>query len=252
MKYVAFCSYGKDSLAMIIKIKELNMPLDEVVHCDIRFDDESLSGETPEMREFIPKADKILKEKFGIKVKHIKSRWTFKKHFYRIKQKGKHIGDNYGFPYVVGAWCNSRLKIEPMKKYLKKFKEPVIQYVGIAYDEPKRYERQKLKGNICPLVDLKITEKDAMEICKKYDLLSPIYQSSFRGGCWFCPKQSLSQLKWLYFNHKDLWDVLKAMEHDSHNTFKPNLSLKDLELRFEKCLQLKYNFSNVDYFISYC
>lgn len=39
MKYVASCSFGKDSLAMIIKIKELGMPLDEVIYCDIRFDD---------------------------------------------------------------------------------------------------------------------------------------------------------------------------------------------------------------------
>ncbi len=234
MKYIAFCSYGKDSLAMIIKIKELNMSLDEVVYCDIRFDDEPLSGETPEMREFIPKADKILEEKFGIKVKHITSKWNFKNHFYRVKQKGNHIGDNYGFPYIVGAWCNARLKMEPIREYLKQFKEPVIQYIGIAYDEPKRYERQRTKGNICPLVDLKITEQEALEICKKYDLLSPIYESSFRGGCWFCPKQSLAQLKWLYNNHKDLWDKLKSMEKDSHNTFKPNVTLTNLEKRFKK------------------
>lgn len=62
-KYIASCSFGKDSLAMIIKIKELGMPLDEVIYCDIRFDDESLSGETPEMREFIPKAEKNIKRK---------------------------------------------------------------------------------------------------------------------------------------------------------------------------------------------
>lgn len=234
MKHIAFCSFGKDSLAMIIKIKELNMPLDEVVYCDIRFDDEPLSGETQEMREFIPKAEKILKEKFGINVKHITSKWTFKNHFYRVKQKGNLIGDNYGFPYVVGAWCNSRLKIEPIKEYLKQFKEPVIQYIGIAYDEPKRYEKQKRKGNICPLVDLKITEKETLEICRKYELLSPIYQSSFRGGCWFCPKQNLTQLKWLYFKHKDLWAKLKAMEKDSHNTFKPNMTLADLEKKFKQ------------------
>lgn len=39
MKYIASCSFGKDSLAMLIKIKELGMPLDEVIYCDIRFDD---------------------------------------------------------------------------------------------------------------------------------------------------------------------------------------------------------------------
>lgn len=44
MKYIASCSFGKDSLAMIIKIKELGLPLNEVFYVDIRFDDEQFSG----------------------------------------------------------------------------------------------------------------------------------------------------------------------------------------------------------------
>lgn len=232
MKYVASCSFGKDSLAMLIKIKELGMPLDEVIYVDIRFD-ENISGETPEMASFISKAEKILKEKFDIEVKHLRG-VTFKEQFYKVKQRGKHIGDNYGFPYTIGAWCNDRLKMQPIKKYLREQKEPVIQYVGIAYDEPKRYERLNHETHIAPLYDLKITEREAMDICKKYDLVSPIYKTSFRGGCWFCPKQRIGQLKWLYKEHNDLWNTLKEMEKDSFNTFKPNVTLKDLEERFRK------------------
>ena len=233
MKYIASCSFGKDSLAMIIKIKELGMPLDEVVYCDIRFDN-NISGEMPKMAEFIPKAEKILKERFGIVVKHLTYKRTFKEQFYTKKERGKHIGDNYGFPYVIGAWCNSRLKIEPIKNYLKSQNEPVIQYVGIAYDEPKRYERLNHETHIAPLYDLKITEKEAIDICKKYDLLSPIYEDGFRGGCWFCPKQRLSQLKNLYNNYPKLWNILKEMEKDSRNTFRPNTTLAELEERFEE------------------
>ena len=231
MKYVASCSFGKDSLAMLIKIKELGLPLDEVIYVDIMFDD-NISGETPEMASFISKAEKILKEKFNIEVTHLKG-ITFKEQFYKVKQRGKHIGDNYGFPYTIGAWCNDRLKIQPIKEYLRKQTEPVIQYVGIAYDEPKRYERLNHQTHIALLYDLKITEAEAMGICKKYDLVSPIYKTSFRGGCWFCPKQRLSQLKWLYKEHNDLWNILKDMEKDSFNTFKPNTTLKDLEERFK-------------------
>jgi 3'-phosphoadenosine 5'-phosphosulfate sulfotransferase (PAPS reductase)/FAD synthetase len=231
VKYVASVSFGKDSLAMLIKIKELGLPLDEVIYVDIMFDD-NISGETPEMASFITKAEKILKEKFNIEVTHLKG-ITFKEQFYKVKQRGNHIGDNYGFPYTIGAWCNDRLKMQPIKEYLRKQKEQVIQYVGIAYDEPKRYERLNHQTHIAPLYDLKITEAEAMEICKKYDLVSPIYKTSFRGGCWFCPKQRLSQLKWLYKEHNDLWNILKDMEKDSFNTFKPNATLKDLEERFE-------------------
>ncbi len=232
MKYIASCSFGKDSLAMIIKIKELGLPLDEVIYCDIRFDD-NISGEAPAMAEFIPKAEKILKDKFNITVKHITAKKTFKEYFYTKKQKGKRIGNYYGFPFTIGAWCNSRLKIYPINEYLRSIKEPVIQYVGIAYDEPKRYERLNHNTHIAPLYDLKITEAEAMEICKKYDLLSPIYETSFRGGCWFCPKQRISQLKSLYKEHKELWDLLIDMEKDSYNTFKPNMTLAQLEERFK-------------------
>lgn len=231
MKHVASVSFGKDSLAMLIKIKELGLPLDEVIYVDIMFDD-NISGETPEMASFITKAEKILKEKFNIEVTHLKG-ITFKEQFYKVKQRGNHIGDNYGFPYTIGAWCNDRLKMQPIKEYMRKQTDDVIQYVGIAYDEPKRYERLNHQTHIAPLYDLKITEKEAMEICKKYDLVSPIYKTSFRGGCWFCPKQRLSQLKWLYKEHNDLWNILKDMEKDSFNTFKPNATLKDLEERFE-------------------
>lgn len=229
MKYVASCSFGKDSLAMLIKIRELGLPLDEVIYCEIMFDD-NLSGETPEMYNFIKKAEKILKDKFNIKVTHLKG-ISFKEQFYKIKKRGNHIGDNYGFPYVIGSWCNSRLKIEPIKKYFRNNKD-VIQYVGIAYGETERYNRLNHTTHICPLYDLKITEQEAMEICKKYDLVSPIYKTSFRGGCWFCPKQSLKQLRWLYKDHKDLWKKLKEMEKDSHNTFRPNETIAQLEQRF--------------------
>lgn len=124
------------------------------------------------------------------------------------------------------------MKIVPITKYLKSQKEDVIQYVGIAYDEPKRYERLNHDTHVAPLYDLKITEAEAMEICKKHDLLSPIYKTSFRGGCWFCPKQRLSQLRWLYKEHRELWDILKVMEKDSFNTFRPNTTLSELEERF--------------------
>ena len=231
MKYVASLSFGKDSMAMLIKIKELGLPLDEVIYVDIMFDDDT-SGETPEMASFITKAEKILKEKFNVEVTHLRG-VTFKEQFYKIKQRGKHVGDNYGFPYTIGAWCNDRLKMQPIKEYMRKQKDQVIQYVGIAYDEPERYERLNHETHIAPLYDLKITEKEAMEICEKYDLLSPIYKTSFRGGCWFCPKQRLSQLKWLYQEHNDLWNTLRDMEKDSFNTFKPNTTLKDLEERFK-------------------
>jgi len=52
MKYIASCSFGKDSLAMILTIIEHGLPLDEVVYCEVMFDD-TTSGEYPEHAAFI-------------------------------------------------------------------------------------------------------------------------------------------------------------------------------------------------------
>lgn len=47
MKYIANCSFGKDSLAQIITIKKLGLPLDEVIYCDM-LDLYSLWKDSPE------------------------------------------------------------------------------------------------------------------------------------------------------------------------------------------------------------
>lgn len=81
-----------------------------------------------------------------------------------------------------------------------------------------------------------MTENDAMEICKKYDLLSPLYnyEDTYRGGCWFCPKQCMADLWSLWKNYPDLYTRLVAMEPYSYNTFKPRgVTLAGLAERFE-------------------
>ncbi len=52
MKYIASCSFGKDSVATILLAREHNEPLDEIVYCEVMFDKE-ISGELPEHRDFI-------------------------------------------------------------------------------------------------------------------------------------------------------------------------------------------------------
>lgn len=240
MKYIASISFGKDSLAMLIEIIRRKMPLDYVIFCDIKFNDK-ISGEHPLMAEWIPKAEKILKEKFNIDVIHLTANKNFTQQFYTKKNKGNHIGDNYGFPYVVGAWCNSRLKLAPINNFIKKILksgESVTEYIGIAKDEPKRLKRYKKietdKHKFITLADLDISENQAMEICEEYDLVSPIYKSISRGGCWFCPKQSMFSLYNLWKNYPEYYKMLEDMEKDSFITFKPNKTLKGIREEFEQ------------------
>ena len=138
-------SFGKDSMATLILAYEQGIPIDRVMYCDIRFSPE-LSGEHPLMEAWIPTAEKRLKELFGVTVDHAYSGVSFYEQFYKVKQKGSHVGDLYGFPYVIGAWCNDRLKLRAIKKYDAQFRNnEITTFVGIAYDEPVRWERMKKK-----------------------------------------------------------------------------------------------------------
>lgn len=99
-----------------------------------------------------------------------------------------------------------------------------------------RTERRTSSTYRSLLVEQGLTENDAMEICKKYDLLSPMYgvDGIFRGGCWFCPKQCLSDLYSLWKNYPDLYNSLLEMEPYSQTTFRPRgVTLALLAQRFE-------------------
>lgn len=237
MKHVVFLSFGKDSMAQLLEMLRLGMQVDDVVYVDIRYTKE-LSGEHPKMAEWLPYAEKILLNRFGVKVTHITADAPFKEHFYRAKAKGNHVGDLYGFPYIVGAWCNSRLKIDVIKRYINQQQEEVCEYVGIAYDEPIRYERLKQKETAkvkyrSILYELGITEQRAFEICKQNNLLSPMYDGGgYRGGCWFCVKQCYADIYDLWKNYPDYFNELKTIERDSRNSFKPSCRLAEIETRF--------------------
>ena len=77
--------------------------------------------------------------------------------------------------------------------------------------------------NYSKLPDLKVsllekygyTEQMAFDLCKKYDLISPIYDFAPRGGCWFCPNARYAELKHLRTHHPDLWNKLLELENES-------------------------------------
>ena len=83
---------------------------------------------------------------------------------------------------------NRSIKVQPIKDFLKNMDpEEYMQYLGIAIDEPKRLERLRGTNRISLLEKYGYTEKMALELCKKYDLLSPIYDFAPRGGLLVLP-----------------------------------------------------------------
>ena len=112
-------------------------------------------------------------------------------------------------------------------------KNSVIQYVGIAIDEPERLARLDGTNKISPLAALGWTEADCRKWCEENDLLSPIYTSSTRGGCWFCHNQGVEQLRLLRRNYPDLWALMLKWDADSPVTFKSGgRTVHDYDKRF--------------------
>lgn len=69
-QYILSLSYGKDSLACLEAIKLLGLPLDRIIHAEVWATD-TIPADLPPMVDFKKKADRIIKERYGIAVEHI-------------------------------------------------------------------------------------------------------------------------------------------------------------------------------------
>lgn len=236
MKYIASCSFGKDSLAQIIVALQHGRPIDEVVYSEVMFTHD-ISGEFPEHRNFIYNtAIPKLKSRYGLKMVVLRSKRTMWNDFHTVRVRGVNAGKLRGFPIPGLCTINRDIKIQPIREYLKDQGE-VTQYVGIAADETERLARLIGTNKISLLAQYGISEKEAFDICKAHGLLSPIYQFARRNGCFFCPNASMSELRHIYHNHPDLWFKLHELQetpNTSRRCFTKSKTILDLELQFMK------------------
>ena len=232
VEHILCLSYGKDSLACLGAIEKLGWPLDRVVTVDVMATD-TIPADLPPMVEFKAVADKIIQERFGIKVEHVTSGVTFERGFYfkrgRTGRKTKHAGDIYGWPLRKGQWCLQQLK----RPAFQKIGNSSIQYVGIAADERKRFNNLTEKKK-SPLVELGWTEADCRRWCEENGMLSPIYTTEARGGCWFCHNQGAKQLRRLRKNCPEYWALMLKWDKDSCIPFhEDGRTVRDYEARFQ-------------------
>lgn len=206
----------------------LGWPIDRVVTAEVWATD-AIPADLPPMVEFKAKADKIIKERWDIEVEHVREKHTYQDVFYRRRKSGKAQGQIHGFPMQRGAWCNDRLKTQA----LDSIKRGCISYIGIACDEPERCNRLT-ENQRSPLAEVGWTEEDCRRWCEENDLLSPIYTTATRGGCWFCHNQGVNQLRLLRKNYPDLWALMLKWDKDSPVTFKADgHTVHDFDRRFQ-------------------
>lgn len=239
MHYSVSWSGGKDSTASIILAHIHNEPIDSIVFVEVMFDIErGISGENPRHIDFIKNKAIPLFESWGYKVEVIHSDRDFLSVFNRVIEKPRkhleHKGMKYGFPPNGLCSVKRDCKMKAIKSYYKALGEECIQYVGIAIDEPKRLASLHKTNNISLLEKYGLTEADAMKLCEEYDLVSPMYSFSKRGGCWFCPNAKLAEHRDIRDRYPEVWQRYVELEHEDvafsrWNTFSEK-TLHDIDL----------------------
>lgn len=205
MKHIISFSGGKDSTAMVLKMVELGMPIDE-----IRFFDAG-SWDYPFLTKHIKKLEKYI----GIPIIFYKPKFTFDEMFYHPRNskypfKAK---TGWGWPTFKFRWCTGK-KMEVLRVGL--VKKDTIMYIGFAADELIRAKGTSIaKGLPCryPLIELSMTESDCLKYCysKGFDFFGH-YDHFTRLSCWCCPLRSVSDLKNLFKFYPDLWKRFLEME----------------------------------------
>jgi hypothetical protein len=224
--YIASCSFGKDSIATILLALEHNEPLDRVVFAEVMFDhSRGISGESPEHIGWVYSTAIPKLEAMGVPVDVVRAERDYIYFFQNaVRGAGRHQGKICGFP--IGGMCAVQrdCKLKPIRRYYNKWLADydIVQYVGIAKDEPNRLARlcdsRRIK-KISLLDKYGYTEAMARAKCEEYGLLSPIYQTGTRNGCWFCPNCSIKQFSLFRKAHPDLWDELVKLSHTPNLCF---------------------------------
>lgn len=230
MKYIASVSFGKDSLAMLLMLIENDYPLDEVIFYDTGKEFQAIY-DTRDM--ILP----LLKEN-DIKYVELKPKLDFDYLMFEkpVKKRGTNIIHKYGYSWCGGVcrWGTTE-KLKALENYCKGHYE----YVGIAYDEPKRLEKERKGNKLFPLADWRMEEKDCLLYCYEHNFKwlengTPLYSILDRVSCWCCRNKNLKELKGIYKYLPHYWQKLKEIESRLKMPMKKNKTLIELEQKFEE------------------
>jgi 3'-phosphoadenosine 5'-phosphosulfate sulfotransferase (PAPS reductase)/FAD synthetase len=218
-KYVLSFGAGLNSTALMIMIIEKKYPLDEVIFADT-------GGETPETYAHLKVTEEYLR------LHNVPLRIVASKNgtLYDTCNRRKVI------PSQVWRWCTRDKKITPIHFHYRNFDAPVIQYLGISYEERDRAKESgnPLIKNKFPLIENKIDRQGCMDTIMMADFDFP---APSRSGCFFCPFNSISRWREIYEKHKELFLKAKELEENSKHFPKQRLMKWTLETLQEKLEQ---------------
>lgn len=125
-------------------------------------------------------------------------------------------------------------------------RESIIQYIGYCADEEQRTSKKLYSsyGVEYPLVDAGVTTNQALEICKEHGFeFGGVYEHHNHFNCWLCPLQRVGELKWIFDNDKEKWNILREMQFQTDGYYHSGNTIMDFDKRFweDNCQELKNN-----------
>lgn len=205
MYYIASCSFGKDSLAMVLRLIEENKPLDEVVFYDTGMEFQAIYNVRDRL---LP----LLYER-GIKYTELKPKVKMEEMMTSYPINGRN-GVHYGYGWCGGAcrWGTGE-KLSTLEKYQK----DKIAYCGIAVDEEKRLLKERKDNVRFPLAECGMTEKDCLEYCHEKGYFweengIELYSILDRVSCWCCCNKNKKELYNIYRYLPQYWERLKDLQ----------------------------------------
>ena len=193
-KYISSISFGKDSLSMLLHLIRNRYTLDEVIFYDTGMEFQAIY----DTRDII----KGLLHKLNIKYTELKPEIPFIDKMLNIEVHKRDGSIQFGYGLCGGRcrWGTTE-KNKTIERYLKEqYGQDYKEFIGIAYDEEARIEKERNEHKLLPLVDWKMTEQHCLEYCynsgfyweengvRLYDVLD-------RVSCWCCANKNKKELE---------------------------------------------------------
>ena len=160
-RHIASVSFGKDSLAMLYLLIARGWPVDEIV----------FFNNGMEFQAIYDTRDRVLPdlEALGIPYTELYPRSPF---LYDMLKRPIKYRDRPGYHYGY-QWCGGPCRWATAEKLrvIRDYCADAVIYVGLAADEPQRFEKCGYPNRRLPLVEWGLTEPDCLEYCQQLGCL---------------------------------------------------------------------------------
>ena len=241
--YIATCSGGKDSTAMLLTLLNQGRPVDYVLYNHTGAEYPEIMAVIEQIKSILPPSIPFIQTEPGHTLKEYMT--TFR------RPRGKYAGRPYFWPTFKCRWCLWPLKQKPTNKFLRQFRHTheVVLYTGFNVDESHRAERADASRSfisqpysyIFPLIGQGYGPRECLDICYAHGITwDGLYEHISRVSCYLCPLQGMNTFAFLIYERPHMWQEIKSIEASLKEhypdmwRFKIDLSTDDIEERVRR------------------